>query len=341
MRSTVGNTLPPPAADGGARASVKEAAPISQLSRLNQDGPDDLFICCASFEERSVSISHKLAPTFLARFGIIFAFEDTFHKEQADTNMFHLQSQLGRSTTDGIFIIRCHHKNPVEGISQLKDIWGRCQPRFHQRSFITVDISGFPKILILELLRYIVDEMKLSLPRLVHTTQEYLPAKLTQGVQQVTTVPNFFGSLSLEKSTVLVLFLGFEPERCLAVWQHFNPTRTILLLTNPPRQDNRHYLDYARSNNEYLLSQPTVEVRDVPADNPYRVSTVLERIYSDIKDSYNMVIGPFGTKPQTVGVLLFCHRHPRVQVVYSLPARYTRSYLNRKPGVALELPLTA
>ena len=131
MRSTVGNTLPPPAADGGARASAREAAPISQLSRLNQEVPDDLFICCASFEERSVSISHKLAPTFLARFGIIFIFEDTFHKEQADTNMFRLQSQLGRHATDNIFIIRCRRKNPVEGISQLKDIWGRCQPRFH------------------------------------------------------------------------------------------------------------------------------------------------------------------------------------------------------------------
>jgi hypothetical protein len=217
----------------------------------------------------------------------------------------------------------------MEGIGQLKDIWSRCQPRYRNHSYITLDINhsyitldirGFPKIFILELLRCIVDEMNLSLPRLVHTTQEYLPAKLTQGVQQVSTVPNFFGNLSLEKNTVPVLFLGFEPERCLAVWQHFNPSQTILLLTNPPRQDNRNYLDYARSNNEYLLSQPGVEVRDVPADNPYKVHTVLERIYSDIKDSNNMIIGPFGTKPQTAGVFLFCYQHPRVQVVYSLPA---------------------
>jgi glycosyltransferase involved in cell wall biosynthesis len=39
----------------------------------------------------------------------------------------------------------------------------------------------------------------------------------------------------------------------------------------------------------------------------------------EVRDSYNVVIGPFGTKPQTVGVFLFCLEHPKVQVVYSFP----------------------
>ncbi len=234
---------------------VREASEVINLNRLNQDGLDDLFICCASFEERCVTISQKMAPTFMARFAVIFAFEDNFHKRQADTNMFRLQSQLGRKTTDGVFVIRSQKGNPFEGITQLKAIWSRCRPRYQNKSFITIDISGFPKILILELLHYLVNELKLPLPRILHTTQEYLPTKLTQGVQQVTTVPDYFGTLSLEKKTVLVLFLGFEPERCLAVWKHFNPAKTILLITNPPRHENLNYLEYARTNNEYLLSR--------------------------------------------------------------------------------------
>jgi hypothetical protein len=145
--------------------------------------------------------------------------------------------------------------------------------------------------------------------------------------------------MSWEKQTVLILLLGFEPERSLAVWKHFNPAKTIALITNPPRHGNADYLKYAQENNSYLLSQPSVEVRNVPADSPYVVKNMLETIYSETRGSFNMVIGPFGTKPQTVGVFLFCLEHPKVQVIYSFPVNYTRSYLQRKPGPTLLLPL--
>jgi hypothetical protein len=87
------------------------------------------------------------------------------------------------------------------------------------------------------------------------------------------------------------------------------------------------------------MSQPNVEVRNAPPDNPYAVKSILEAVYADTKGSFNMVIGPFGTKPQAVGVFLFCMEHRRVQVVYSFPEKYSRSYLNRKPGETLLLPL--
>jgi hypothetical protein len=68
---------------------------------------------------------------------------------------------------------------------------------------------------------------------------------------------------------------------------------------------------------------------------------VLETIYNGIKGSSNMIIGPFGTKPQTVGVFLFCLEYPKAQVVYSFPSNYTKSYLSRKPGSTLLLPLAS
>jgi hypothetical protein len=123
------------------------------------------------------------------------------------------------------------------------------------------------------------------------------------------------------------------------VWKHFNPARTIALITNPPRGNCDEYLEYAKNNNSFLLSQPGVELKDVPADDPYSARNVLEEIYREIKDSFNMVIGPFGTKSQTVGIFLFCLEHPKAQVVYSFPISYTKSYLKRKPGKTLQLPL--
>ena len=100
-----------------------------------------------------------------------------------------------------------------------------------------------------------------------------------------------------------------------------------------------YYLEYAKKNNAALLSQENVELRDVPPDSPYGVRNTLEEIYHEYKDTHNIIVGPFGTKPQTVGVFLFCLEHPKVQVIYSFPSSYTHSYLQREPGDTLLLPL--
>ncbi|MFC1952368.1 hypothetical protein ACFLV8_01845 [Chloroflexota bacterium] len=319
--------------------TVAELVEVEHLTKLNEYGPDDLFICCASFEDRCLSSVSGMGTDFRTRFAVIFFIEESLYKKQVETNLFKLQSELGKRTTEGIFVIRCQRDGPIEGIAQLRNIWGQCKPRDRDEPFITIDISGFTKIYLFELLHYFMVELNLGLSRLLHTTQRYLPTKLTRGVQQITTINNFFGSISYEKETVLVLLLGFEPDRSLAVWKHFNPAKTIALITNPPRYGNLDYLKYARENNSFLLSQPSVEVIDVPADSPYVVKSVLEAIHNDTRGLFNMVIGPFGTKPQVIGVFLFCLDYPKVQVVYSFPVKYTRSYLKRKPGPTLLLPL--
>ncbi|MFC1865675.1 hypothetical protein ACFLYB_03075 [Chloroflexota bacterium] len=316
-----------------------EPVEIEHLTRMNEYGPDDLFIGCASFEDRCVSSALKAGTSYRVRYSIIIVIEESFYKKQVDDNLFKMQSELTKRTSEGVFVIRCQRGDPIDGINQLKNIWPRCKPKDSDEPYITVDISGFTKIYLLQLLHFLVAEQNLGLPRLFHTTQTYAPTKLTRGVEQIITVPNFFGTLSFEKQTLLVLLLGFEPERSLTVWKHFNPAKTIALITNPPRSGNSEYLEYARKNNSYLISQPAVEVRDIPPDDPYGVRNTLEEIYNEVRDSFNMVIGPFGTKPQAVGVFLFCLEHSKAQVVYSFPVNYTRSYLKRKPGQTLMLPL--
>lgn len=318
--------------------AADEPIAVDSLARLNEYGPDDLFICCAGFEDRCLAAAAKMGANFRVRFSIIFVIEEPRYQKLVDTNLYKLQTLLARRTAEGLFVIRCQRDDPIDAVNQLKNIWSRCQPKDSEEPFITVDISGFTKVYLLGLLYFLVAELNLGIPRIIHTTQTYLPTRLTQGVAQISTVTNFFGGISIDKQTVLVLFLGFEPERSLSVWKHFNPARTIALITTP-RQGNVDYLRYAEKNNSYLLSQPSVEVRNVPADNPYAVRNVLETIYDETKGLFNMVTGPFGTKPQAVGLFLFWLEHPRVQVVYSYPVEYTKSYLKRKTGPTLILPL--
>ena len=318
--------------------ATDEPVVIESLGRLNEYGADDLFICCASFEDRSVSAMERLSGNFRVRYSIIFVIEEPLYQQQIDSNLYRIQALLSRKTSEGVFVIRCQRDDPAEGISQLKAVWKRCRPKDEDEPFITMDISGFSKIYLLGLLHYLVAELNLGLPRILHTTQTYAPSRLTQGVHQITTVPNFFGSMSMEKETVLVLFVGFEAERSQSVWKQFNPSRTICLIT-APRDGNEEYLRYAEKNNDVLLSQPNVEVRHVAADSPYEIRNTLEAVHEEFKATANMIIGPFGTKPQTVGIFVFWLEHPRVQVVYSFPSQYTKSYLNRRPGKTIMLPL--
>ena len=316
-----------------------EPTEIKSLIRLNDKGPDDFFICCASFEERCLSSIQKMGINFQAKYGVIFMVEDPLYKPQVERNMFRLQSELRKKVIEGIFVITSQKESTMEGIAQLDNILKQWQAKSTGKPYITLDISGFTKIYLLELLHHLAIDLDLGIPRMLHTTQRYLPSKLTQGIEQVTTIPHFYGSPSVDKETVLVLLLGFEPERALAVWKQFNPAKTIALITNPPRYGNADYLKYARDNNAYLLSQPSVEVRDIPPDNPCAVKNALEAVYDEVKGSYNMVIGPFGTKPQVAGVFLFCAEHRKVQVVYSYPGKYTKSYMQRRPGATLLLPV--
>jgi len=319
--------------------SEQQAVEIEHLNKINEYGPDDLFICCASFEQRSLSAALKMSSGFRTKFSIIFVIEDSLDKKQAEDNLNSLKSLLAARSSKGIFVISCNRDSPNEGMAQLKGIWRQCKPQDDENPFITVDISGFTKIYLLQLLHFLVVEQKLGLPRIIHTTQTYLPNKLTVGVSQITTISNFFGSINVENEKLLVLFLGFEAERSLTVWKHFGPARTIALITGPPRNENLNYLKYAEKNNAYLLSQPSVEVRNVPPDSPYAVKKILEGISEEVAGQYNIIAGPFGTKPQVVGLFLFWLEYPKVQIAYSHPTEYTRSYLLRKPGPTLLLPL--
>ena len=68
-----------------------EPTEIKSLTRLNEHGPDDIFICCASFEERCLSSTSKMGVDFLTKFAVIFVVEEPQYQKQVEQNMFRLQ----------------------------------------------------------------------------------------------------------------------------------------------------------------------------------------------------------------------------------------------------------
>jgi hypothetical protein len=102
--------------------AVTEPKEIKSLTRLNEYGPDNRFICCASFEDRCLSSASTMGADFLTKFAVIYVVEERLYKKQVEHNMFLLQTKLRKKTTEGIFVISCQRENPIEGINQLEDV---------------------------------------------------------------------------------------------------------------------------------------------------------------------------------------------------------------------------
>ncbi len=60
---------------------------VDSLPRLNEYGPDDLFICCASFENRCLAAAAKMGTNFRVRFSVIFVIEEPRYQQLIDTNL--------------------------------------------------------------------------------------------------------------------------------------------------------------------------------------------------------------------------------------------------------------
>ena len=117
--------------------AVTEPVEVQSLTRLNELGPDDLFICCASFEERCLSSAGKMGVDFLTKFAVIFVVEEPLYHKQVEQNMFRLQTELRKKATEGIFVISCQRENPIEGINQLEDVLRQCKLKTDGGPFIT------------------------------------------------------------------------------------------------------------------------------------------------------------------------------------------------------------
>ena len=56
--------------------TAEEPIEIERLTRLNEYGPDDLFISCASFEDRCYTVTSRMGADFRTRFAVIFVIEE-------------------------------------------------------------------------------------------------------------------------------------------------------------------------------------------------------------------------------------------------------------------------
>jgi len=228
-----------------------------------------------------------------------------------------------------------------ENMKRLGEILGR-----HGRNPIVLDISVFTRRHLLMLLRWLDDSGYWDQLAVVYTepedydVSEFIP--LSFGLQSLEQIPGFPACPDLSRPVHLVLFLGFEGDRALAVYEHVEPMQTTLFLTDPPY--NPDWRGRAEDLNKDLLTLVKHDdlVR-VDGIDPERSTIALTKVFGDKhnRSEFAKIVCSIGTKPQSFGIYCYvrdCDDPPAV--VYASPLRHNHMFFSHGIGKSwiLRLP---
>ena len=301
--------------------------PVSEVNQIEKDKPDDLFICCISFEERCINGVNHLSESYTARRALIIRYlaknEAGKRKKHqgiiCDKLSHHIESK--QSVEPKFF----DKYNPYSFWYFLED----CFKKFDSIERITIDITTFTKSYLLSLLRFLRKRYPKAILRILYTKGIYPKNEsLTWGVKDITILPHFGGSRLDKKNNILVLLLGYEDDRAYGIWEFIDPLKTVAIITDPPT-----YLGAerpAKKFNEAILGHPETIKDKVSAMDPLETKNKLSELYNNKEyEDLSFFIAPLGTKMQVVGVYLFFEEEiefnigvPRAQIVYAYPAKY-------------------
>ena len=209
----------------------------------------------------------------------------------------------------------------------------------HRGLSVVVDISVFTKRHLLLILRWLDDEGLWDRIAVVYSEpDEYDVSKhvpLSFGLSSVHQIPGLPASPDLSRPVHLVLFLGYEGDRALAVYDQVQPMRTTLIIADPPYKPS--WLGRTEELNSDLLKLAgTNLVTKVDGLDPDASVRLLHSILGDTRKrgEYAALISPLGTKAQTLGVYAYtrqCAAPPAI--VYASPLRHNHEFFSLGIGM--------
>lgn len=189
---------------------------------------------------------------------------------------------------------------------------------------ITIDISVLSRFQFLFLLRLAEEIDRYSDMKILYSEAEKYATdqyeKSTVGIEKISSIPGFVNKAPLNKKVILVLLLGFEPARTLAIYNRIDPDETYAIIPDPP------YYPEWRGRSESLNSNI---ISSIKKDNIYRMHSSDPEIFekefksfaenANIRD-YNCRLSPLSTKPQAMGLFNYWKKNKGVlSLIYCSP----------------------
>jgi hypothetical protein len=295
---------------------------IEELRSFHAGTPDDIFILAASWEERCLGTARRLGRYTC---GTVIL---TTYDSPSQLRAKHIEEMIGLLSPIGdLQRMMATRNDPLNSVrhtvSLIRDRVGGRQPN------ISIDISTFTRKHLLQLLQGLDLAGMLKACQFFYTepadyhTHDDEP--ITQGISSVKAVEAFAGHNNPSRDSVLVLFLGYEGRRALALWEHLEPNITLAVIPHPPYKAEWH--NRTETQNRYLLScldkDQLLKSHSLKPADTERLLGDLVRSEQYSATKYNYRIAPLGTKAQVLGLYRFWRRHPGLAtVMYASPVRY-------------------
>lgn len=305
----------------------KEIVELKTIKNFYEDKPDDVFICCTSFEERCLGVIKKFEDYTYSN-GFIFKYTDQDEKTRG--NLSKIKDKL--SKIGSFKEIESSEDCPSHSISELtKDINKlNLNP---DNGVITIDITTFTKRHVLLLLQAIDNLGLWKLVRLLYTepedynTERSIP--MSFGIKQIDTIPGFVSSQALNKPKLCVIFLGYENARAMALFNNLEPNETVLIIPRPAyKEEWENRTEYI--NRDLIKLVGGDKIRYLDSRNPYKVYSGLRKLFYHGEwdlDNWNCCISPLGTKPQLIGLYQFWREYPcNFSIIYGQSMRFNKDF---------------
>jgi hypothetical protein len=319
--------------------TTTEPLECKAIETIAKNKADDVFICCGSPEERCKGIIQKLDPNYRAKLVLFLRYTDHESKKR-EKNIKEMKERL--KNVGEIREITLDEEKPIPVIKDLiqeieKERGTSKNPR------ITIDISTIIKWHLLILLKALDAKGINNCIRFLYTEPEDYMTDLFQplsfGIRNIFPIPTYSGNFDFSKNSLLVLILGYEGDRALALLEEMDPTECLLLVAKPA-----YHAEWEgrteEMNREIINVVGESKIKYIHSRNPVLVFHQLRELLSSSKNlQYNHIISPLGTKPQTLGLYLYLSTHPsNTVIIYGSPSRHNELFYSKGIGRSWVLP---
>ncbi len=287
--------------------------------------PKYMFICCASFEKRCLTIPTCLSKESIECAYIIKNIGSTSCKLN-ELNARQITSKIGNAK-----IMEADFDAPVSISSCISAIIGQIIGiRKHD---LVIDISTFTHEVLLVLTYYLHRYIKQlgSITMLYNGADSYSSYDsqekiwLSKGCRIVRNVIGYPGILKPSLKYHLIILSGFELERATRLIEVLEPdVVTIAKGSDPIEKSHSAIMRYFE--NEFMRWKNGLQCIDCDsfAFSCRDVDSTINAIEGYIKSrkEENIILVPLNTKISTVASALVALRNPRIQLCYTIPEVY-------------------
>ena len=318
---------------------IRQPVELEVIKTSREDKPDNLFICWGSPEERCKGSILRLHSSYKADHVYLFRYSDHESKKR-ERNIREMRNRLKDvGETEEILI---DENKPIPVIREIVEEAEKLIRRTASPK-ITIDISTPIKWHLLIFLKFLDLRNLLSHVRFLYTEPEDYVTDLFQslsfGIREIFPIPTFYGSYDFAKRDLLVLILGYEGNRAMALYEDVDPAECLLLIADPPY--HKEWKGRTEEMNKEIINIAGAStIRYIHSRNPLEVSLQLQEILvNDDYADYNHIISPLGTKPQTLGLYSYLSASPlNTILIYGAPLRHNEIFYSSGIGRTWELP---